>query len=119
MRAATETLIEAGRTLATLAEPGRDVHEFASDMLEIAETLRLAGRGLRQADERAEETRDGRLDSLAAGNLWDLRQRREWTRDEVELSHRNELAVARNTARRTAQRALVDLARLIREMEIG
>lgn len=116
--AATETLIEAGRTLATIAEPDRDLHDIGSDFAELAETLRLIGGGIELAMVRAENVLDGRMESLAAGKLWNLAERREWTRDEVELSHRNELARARDTARRTAQRALVDLARLIRELEI-
>lgn len=116
--AATETLIEAGRMLATLADPARDLHDIGGDFTELAETLRLIGGGLRDAQERADDIRDGRLDNLAAGRLWHA-DGRNWTRDEVELAYRNEIVAARRTAARTAQLALVELARVIHELEIG
>ena len=90
--------------------------ECGSDLCEIAETLRLLGRGMQQTDEMIATTRDDRMDALAKHQLWNLAERREWTRDEVDLTCDDELKHARETARRTAQKALVDLARVVGEL---
>lgn len=112
-----DRLLAAGKTLATLAEPGRDLDALGGDMIEIAETLRSLGRGMQHAYERAEATYDGRCDSLSKGQLWSLAERREWTRDEIALARDNELKAARDTALRTAKRALVSLAALVADVE--
>lgn len=110
-------LLAAGRTLATLAEPDRDLFDVGRDISEIAETLRLLGAGLKNAEEQADDLADARFDALAAGNCWNLAERREWTRDEIELSRVNELKRAGATAARTVGMALVDLARIASELE--
>ena len=113
---ATDTLIAAGRVL---AEPGRDLDALASEFRELGASLKAIGAGLDHALDCADGTHDQRIDALADHQLWNLAERREWTRDEVELAHRNELGRARDTAKRTAQKMLVELARLIGELEIG
>lgn len=114
---ATDALLSAGRTLAALAEPDRDLFDIGRDISEIAETLRLIGTGLKNAEEEAEEQFEARIAALAAHNCWNLAERREWTRDEIELSRVNELKRARATAARTVGMALVDLARVASELE--
>lgn len=117
MTATIEQLQAAGATLAAVASPDKDLLSFAGDFDEIAATLKLIGGGLGHACEQAEDTHFGRYAALAARNLWNIAERREWTRDEIDLARDNEIKQARDTAKRTAQRALVDLARLIGELE--
>ena len=100
----TPALLAAGRTLAGLARPGRDLSEFAHDFAEIGMTLKGIGAGLDTALDRAEETYDriiAERDNYSAARL---------ARD-GEAEH------ARATALRTARQALVDLARVIAEIE--
>lgn len=115
--AEADALIAAGKTLATTADPDKDLLAFASDFRELAWTLRSLGTGLDSAYEGAEGLYDARLDALDQGKLWHVSTGRAWTRDEVALARDNEMKQARRTAARTAQKALVELSRLIRELQ--
>lgn len=117
MPATTDTLLAAGRALAEIAEPGKDLLHFAGEFREIAVTLRSLGSGLDSAYERAEQTHDDRCDAIDRHRLWHFADAREWTRDEVALARDNEMKQARATAARTAQKMLVELSRLIGELE--
>lgn len=83
-----QRLVDAGTLMAKIATPSRDLAEFGADFAEIALTLQLIGKGLGDVYERHDH------DDAPA--------------------HRK----ARDTALRTAKCALVDLARLIGEMEM-
>ena len=63
--ATIDELLAAGATIATLANPGRDLVNLVSDFREIALTLKCLGDGLATAEDRAEETRDRRYDALS------------------------------------------------------
>lgn len=118
----TDQLLAAGRTLATLAEPGRDLDALGSDMLEIADTLKLLGKGMQRAFDDIEEDMEGRRLALREhGNGYQYTDimGRAWTRDAIDLWRDNELKRERATALRTAQKALVQLAALIDEMQPG
>ena len=107
----TATTLRPALTL-TLAECG-------SDLCELAVTLRMLGIGMQRTEELVEQTRDRRHENLERGLCWNIIENRPWTRDEIEMSCRNELARARETARRTAQKALDDLALVVGELESG
>ena len=86
----TAALIATGRVLAGIADPGKDMLDFATDFSEIALSLELIGKGLDRA----------------------------WDADcQSDAAFQREVTAARATARRTAQRALVDLATLVAELE--
>lgn len=89
-------LVAAAETLAALADPGRDLLNYATDFAEIASTLWFLGKGLASVYERAADVgieRPAYADDLTAE--------------------------ARQQAARTAKKALVDLARLIGELELA
>lgn len=114
----TDALLAAGRTLAAIAEP-RKLSDYGNGLREIAATLKALGDGIEHACARAAETFDYRLDAIGRGIMtfdWS-RQAHRYTRDDAELDRDNELKRARDTAIRTAKRALVDLAALIGAME--
>jgi hypothetical protein len=99
-----DALLDAGRTLATLAEPGKDLAAFASELAQIALTLKNVSRGIDTATDRADELYEGIVDSRQ--NHGAARQARDG-----ELDH------ARSGALRVAKKALVDLARVVAELE--
>lgn len=88
-------LLEAGRTLAGLAEPHRDLLAYGGDFVEIASTLKFIGAGLERA-----YTLASAHDAVGRDDL----------RDSEEYA-------ALVGALRTGRKALVDLARLLTEIE--
>jgi hypothetical protein len=104
IKTATDTLIEAGRTLAQLGDPDKDLLNFSNDFREIASTLRFLGEGLEKAYEAAEDRRD----AIRRAGL---------SIDHTNRAYQNDSGFALGTAKKTAQRALVDLARLVGEVE--
>lgn len=112
----TEAL-DVGNRLATLGEPGKTLADFVTDLREVATTLQMLADGAEHAEEQADTTFYDRTDALWAGWLWKLPEGLLWTRDEIEMARDNEMRAARDTALRTAKRALVDLARVVGEME--
>lgn len=115
-----DRLIAAADTLAALAEPGRDLYQFASDFRELATTLKFAADGLARAQECAEDRYDAIVDGRGLtlnvrliGQTDDERRRR--ARQARDADERG----ARQAVARTARKALIDLARLIAEIEGG
>ena len=100
---ATDTLLAAGRALAEIADPDKDLLNFGNDFRALALTLRFIGEGLDQAYETAEDRRDW----LAGGYMINT----------ANVEYQQSVAEALGTAKRTAQRALVDLAKIVGELE--
>lgn len=111
-----ETLLSAGHTLADLGEPQRDLDSFAGDFRDVGDTLRDIAKGLDYACEQAEDIYSNRCELLAKRQLWNIHEAREMTREEIEACRTNDLMQARTTAWRNAQRALIELARVIKEI---
>lgn len=86
------------------AAPEKDLIEFASDFGQLALTLTFIGEGLDRAQEAADESHNARL-------------RHGWDIDGANLAYQNEIMAARRTAAATAQKAMVDLSRLIGELQ--
>lgn len=98
-------LLAAGKTLAGIADPDKDLLSFATDCTEIATTLRFLGEGLDRAYDNAEDRRD----ALS----------RQWPIDAANAAYQQDIRQALGTAKRTAEQALVDLSRLIGELALA
>ena len=113
--AAIQPLIDAGKTLATLASPERDLLSFGSDFSVLARDLKSISERLDAGYDGAEDRYDAVLESGP----------RSWIDTPVTSSYEvariarnNELKQARARAIREAKQALVSLSRIIGEMEI-
>lgn len=102
--AACQALLDAGKTLAALAEPAKDLISFASEFSEVGDALRNIAR----AADRAVELAEDRYDAIVDARQDHAAARRARAGDE---------ARARDAALRGAKKALVDLARVIAELE--
>lgn len=112
----TADLIAAGQLLATLAEP-KDELSLGADFREIAVALEVASKDLRRAYELAEQTYFARLDRADREPDWIHLSLGHMTRDDIHAARADELRRARAEASRKAKQALVDLARLVGELE--
>jgi hypothetical protein len=110
------SLLDAGSTLASLSDPQRDLDTFPSDIREVADTLKSVAGCLEHACENAEDIYSRRRDLAGARQLWNIREAREMTTAEIEACRSDDLLQARDKACREAQRALIELARLVREL---
>lgn len=99
---ACRPLIEIGATLAALADP-KPIDDLAGEIGEIASDLQYIDRGILAAIERAEERYDGIADRQGA--------------NAARAALEADVAAARGKALRAAKRALINLARVIGEME--
>ena len=102
--AAESDLIAAGKTLAATADPDKDLLNFANDFRKLSRTLKFIGERSEQVYFAAEDKRD-----TIAGVTGDI--------DRANLAYQNDIDAARRAAALMAQKALVELSRLIGELQ--
>ncbi len=110
-----QTLIAAGRVLASVQEPDKDLLSFACDLSEVALTIKMIGAGLERAVERSED----HYDAILKNGPRDFIDTRQPAYQHAANARDADQALASAAAIRTAKRALIDLSKVIGEMEIA